>query len=310
MGILSVQKTGGSWGMKLTDKFHRTYTETWQVITDSFLTGPLEVCLAPGLPVVRAIYNTGLEFDSFATVTDIAPQCADPDNNPCKWIVTVTYSSHDAADPAQENQDKADSPLSRPPDIDWANLTDTRACVIAENLETGENQQPQTSARQPFDPPPEEDCSHRRLTITRFESQFDQHFMDNFVDTLNKVTIAGYGIADGKIMSINGRTHYENKVRCVQVTYVIDFKRVNPNIKDAPARAGGWDDPIPDMGVVERQQEAIRRLRDAGGNALPNLPLDGGKLRAAAEALKAPKMRWYRKYPLMDWAPLRLPRGL
>jgi hypothetical protein len=300
MGILAVRKIGDGWGLKLTDKLHRTYTETYMVLTTDSRTGPLEVCLATGIPTLRTVYNTGfgLDFDGGAVVSDIQPRLVEPQTDLTKWHVTVTYQSHAASDPSQENESHTDQPTLKPPVFRWSCAKDKRAveeAVLIDELGADVRiEVPQTSAGEPFDPPPDKDQTHRVLTIIRNELDFDQTFFDYYIDSISENSYAGYAPLRPKMEDISGESRYENKLSFYEVTYVISFKEPD------------WDLRLQDMGAMEKRAGILRRIKDRAGAVFPKRVLKDGVAVAAGNVLP-PVNRRYRIYEKLDWGPLDLP---
>jgi hypothetical protein len=297
MGILGVFKLGDGWGMKLTDKLQRTYTETYEVLTDSFLTGPLEVCFAPGLPRYGQIYVELARFDGHATVISIEPKLPDP-NAPFVWHVLVTYSSHLAADPSQQDQQQGDNPTLRPPRFSFSTVKESRAISMTTD------DTPKliaNSANQPFDPPYEREISRTRETITLYRATYDADFYDNFKDSINDDFFSGYYPKQGRIVDIDGEQHYENKVRCYEIKFVIEY------------RTPDWNLYLPDMGKWEvttiNGSSTRKMIVDRAGLPVGGIMLDGrgNQLKLDPNNPPKPVELNFQVYPRKNWAPLKLP---
>ena len=152
MGVLAVTKIWSGRGAGFSSD-ERTYKQVFQVITDTFATGPLEVAFATGIPRWGEPYVTDTEYDYGAFALKIDPQQQDDPNN---WHVAVDYSSRVPEDKKQELAQKypngsapsgrgggpggggkpkssnakregdkgqgfnpSDNPLNKPPEISW-----------------------------------------------------------------------------------------------------------------------------------------------------------------------------------------------
>src|SRR5687767_4656395 len=93
---------------QLDEKNTRTYTRTWEVITDDPNIGQLEVATQPGLDIGDT-YSTSTESDPLAKVTTIGSDCISADGR--TWKVVVTYSSLAQSDT---------NPLNQPAEISWS----------------------------------------------------------------------------------------------------------------------------------------------------------------------------------------------
>jgi hypothetical protein len=254
--IISVREVSSGRTGTVNEKGERSYTRTFQVITDSALDGPLYVRQAPGIPVRGSIYATDTEIDPGARVKSITPSQSD---NPKVWEVRVEYSS--------TTEDEQENPLERAPEISWSAAPYTRVAWKDNNGKAIVN-----SAGQYFDPPLEVDDSRPVLTITRNEASFNPSLAIDYQDAVNSDAFLGFSPGQAKVAMIQASSATENDVFFWRVTYEFAFRRE------------GWALSVLDQGRYEKVSGKPVPIKeyDTAGNAIPGshvtdpVPLSGG----------------------------------
>lgn len=219
MIFLRVQMIANTAG-EFKDDFHRTYTQTWQVVVDDPTACEAEIFFAPGLPLPRAVYKVyGVVKDAYAFCTSVRAQRTDRDD-PYLWEVTCEFGTK-TRDPQRESQNKDDSPVAKPPKRHWGKM------VVKKPLDPDKSDPPKpavNAAGQPYVPAPEYEVRLQTLTIVRNEAGFDQALADATMDTVNAVQFYGEG-NDGQVRctDFSGVEDYEKGVRFWIVTYEFLF---------------------------------------------------------------------------------------
>jgi len=155
----------------------RKYTRKGTVTTDMAYTLP-DVALVAGVPH---------KFDPFGP-EDLGALCigADISQDPVNqliWRVSAEYSTMEAGDPAQNNQE---NPILRPAIWKYQSVRATRAQATDRDGAVFQN-----TAGDPFNDPPEVVFSTARYTITKNYATFSGSTADNFANTLNNATWYG-----------------------------------------------------------------------------------------------------------------------
>jgi len=250
MAIVSVQEITGAQAA-LNEKFERTYTRKFRVITDSALVGAAAVGNAVP-PVIGSSYLTATESDLGAFCNSIQP--VQDSDNPRVWEVTVEYGPQE---PGDEN------PLNRPLEISWSFAQFTRVCDRDINGHALLN-----SAGDFFDPPPEIDDSRPVLTIVRNEASFDPAQAIDYQDAVNSDSFLGFAAGTAKVMGISSSLQFESNIFFWKTSYEFQFRR------------DGWKLSVLDQGRYKTNHKPIPE-KDSGGNDMVGthvsdpVPLDG-----------------------------------
>ena len=271
MGVIAVTKIWQGRGATFSSE-ERTYKQVFQVITDAFPTGPLEVGFAFGIPRWGDPYVTDTEFDLGAFALKIDPE---QQSDPNDWKVTVDYSSRipenrklelahlqqskpepKTSIPKKEKDGKgqgftpSDNPLTKPPRISWdfqqfqKPATDARetGVRIGRNGKTtfpfvpfAKDSLTNTSG-EPYEALMVDD-SRPILVVEQNLATFDHDEAETFRDTVNKKTFLGYKPGVGKINRIAAAFEFENGVPYWRRTVEIHFRKE------------GWDTVVLNQGI-------------------------------------------------------------
>lgn len=264
----------------------------FQVITDSVLTGSLAVRTATGIPNLYDTYTNGLgETDTRALARSI--NANQDDALPERWMVEVEYSSQHA-----EQEHAVENPLDEPPQVEWGFVTYQEPATKAYDPADDNDDEPtlavDTSAEEPYDPPPMKDASRLTLNITRNEAAFDHNLASDYQDAVNKEEFLGFDPGKAKIVSLRARAGNRSGIKFSITTYEIHF------------RDEGWDLKLLDQGyqIIDANNKKVA-YRDVNGS-IPSAPIlldgAGGELAVG----DPPQFRTFRIYRRKDFTPLNL----
>lgn len=290
------------------DRLHRQYTLVFLVLTDSPYVDAGAVMLAPGIPLPGAFYVTDTSIDLQARATDISPAQPDPENAPLLWHVTVNYSTR-PVDPSHQSsggnpqQDRTESPLSRPARPRWYMQTDKRPLVREVG---GALRAVGSSAGEAYSPVPETESRVLLLEVTRNEKLFDANRAAFFIDTVNESPFQGFGARKCRLMDWDGHEDFEKDVAFWAVRYLFAF-RLGAEPADMPTGYGLWDVRLRDHGTYYLDGAGKKQWKkDDSGVPIADVNLDGlfgGLLPDGQE----PKYRWFRRFETTDFSSLRIP---
>jgi hypothetical protein len=175
MAVLQVDLLGASRaGNQSLEK--TTYTQVWQVLTDSEDDGPKTVSDAVTIDLGEA-YESGNDADAAAFCTSKRARQinAQADGSTAKWEVELEYST-DAGD-------AKDPPLQRPTEISVASLKTIEAAD-----KTVDGQKICNSAGERFARQPEQRRVLIKIVMKRYEATYDFNTIRGFVDHVNSDT--------------------------------------------------------------------------------------------------------------------------
>lgn len=211
MAVTAVNETWRGRAHEINSSGNRSYTRTFDVLTDDRNTAQKEVRDAAGVPRVGDVYPDDLG----ATATRVSVE-QDPGIF-LLWRVTVEYET------VTGNQNQAaedEDPLNRPAELEWsfAQFTKVADQDIDGNMITN-------SAGDPFDPPPEIDDSRPVLRIARNEAGFSAATAVEFMDAVNDDAFFGGQPGQVKVANISAVRQFENGIPFWRVVYEFHFRR-------------------------------------------------------------------------------------
>lgn len=192
MGIVSVKETYIRTA-ETNEKFQRTYTRTFTVITDDPWTGPAVVREAVPIAIADT-YDTGTEYDTGAYCLTKNATCTADDGK--QWTVTANYG------PPPENT--AGDPLSKPWEIDWSFAPYERPADQDSNGAPIVN-----TVGDPFSTATMRDDSRPVLTIVRNEATFSPALAYLYRDTVNSDDFFGASPGQVKVSNISGKRDFD-----------------------------------------------------------------------------------------------------
>lgn len=212
------------------EKFQRSYTRTFQVITSNPRTGPAVVREAVDIAVGDA-YVTDTEYDDYAYCLNKSASCTSEDGK--QWTVTLSYGP--APDP---NTNDSENPLEQPYEISWSFAQFERPAEQTINGEPIVN-----VVGDPFSTAIMRDDSRPVLSITRNEAFFPAGLAYLLRDCVNSDTFMGAGQGQAKVSNISS-------VRQYSPTFGFYWKTSYEFTFDA----GGYDKQILNQGLREKDQ--------------------------------------------------------
>lgn len=235
------------------DKFKRSYSITWQVVTTTGNDGPATVLTAVRAAVLN-YYSYGSEADLGAFLKSMSCSLKDQQNDFTVWIVTGEYSSD--KDKRDSSTTATENPLARHWDVSWS--TETYQRVATKDID---GDPIQNTADEDFVDPAEVERSRLQLTVRRNEAYFDAAKMLTYVDTVNKRKFYGSEPQTAKIKSISASEKVENteegQFRYYEVTYVIQF------------RQEGWLLSLLNQGLRKKISDGVYvKMKDESGQPL------------------------------------------
>lgn len=203
--------------LKWDEKFHRTYTSRYQVITDR-LDGPLIAADSNGIPTYGYPFQwMGGNFDywAFCKSADVQMEGRIKDgtgNERIKWIVTSTHSSV-PSDGSNDNQTPRDNPLEDPPVISGTfNSSTTDAYRDKDENEI------RNSALGLYNPTPQKDIRVDTLKISYNSANIDLGFRAQYMNeaVVNSDTIWGLQARQAKLV----RWDYQVLYAGINMSYI------------------------------------------------------------------------------------------
>lgn len=196
----------------------RTYTRTWQVITDDPNTGPITVTAA--VPVAigdRYTNDNGTEQDYGSFCISIRTTVVAEDG--LQWNVVAEYG---AFDPTQWPE----NPLLKPPDIEWTFKPFEK--TVDEDID---GNAVVNTAGDAFDPPLTCEDPRPVLMISRNEATFDPSLAYTYKNAVNTDVFFGAEPSKCKVSQISGRRQWDQYLSSIDqnggfywtVTYEFEF---------------------------------------------------------------------------------------
>lgn len=157
--------------------FHRTYTSTYEVITDSVTDGAITAIEAVGIPAYRSLYSWYAEVDPWAFCDTISADIRSVEDTRKLWVVTVTHSTRPAT---RCGDTRIENPLDEPPIISGSFAQFSRPAIWDIDGEPICN-----SVDEPFVPAPEMDDSRDTLIVEVNTEDIDLVLRARFKDAIN-----------------------------------------------------------------------------------------------------------------------------
>lgn len=225
------------------ERFQRSYTRTFRVLTDDPHTGPAIVREAVGI-AVGDTYSTGTEYDDFAYCLNKSASCTSEDGK--QWVVTVSYGPPpDSSDP-----NNVENPLLQPYEISWGFAQFERPVEYTIYGEPICN-----TLNDPFSTAIMRDDSRPVLSITRNEAFFPAGLAYLLRDCVNSDSFMGAGRGQAKVSNISSQRQFNTNFGFYwKTSYEFTFD------------AGGYDKFILNAGLREfdPQTRQIKNILSQG----------------------------------------------
>ena len=215
MSVVSSREIRDGRGGTYNDKFERTHTRAFLVLTDNpedddFDAGSGALTATPD-PIPERYDIHPSDPTAYCNSLDIKPDGGEDGKG---WIVTASYTNK--IDPQQNEP----NPEDRPPQVTWSFA---QFQTIAE--QDKDDKAIVNTLKQQFNPPPEKDASNIILNYTRFEGTFSPSLAIQYQDTVNATNFLGAPARTAKLQSITANQVYEDGDLYWQVSYEIHFRR-------------------------------------------------------------------------------------
>ena len=263
------------------------YTRVFKVVLDDPTDGPRAAALADDGSTAVPSINDAHPDDANALAHRIDPQKVS--DTRLIFNVAVDYKTQFGAElPITEN------PLDEDPTIAWGRWTRTIAVDKDKDGTAVLN-----SARDPFDPPAEDDEYELEVTITRNEASFTPATAREYLNSVNSssTTIAGYSAdaREAKLVEFGGASAERHGTSYYVVTYKIQFK------EDL------WDLSLLDQGLYYLDGTHKRRIKLDGEDAEQPQRLNGSGAALDEDAAAAASVfRTFRRRKEKSFASLNL----
>lgn len=212
---------------EINEKGQRSYTRTFQVITDDQWTGPAVVREAVGI-AVGDTYLTSTEYDDYAYCLSKSASCTAEDGK--QWTVTVAYGPPPETD--------SQNPLNDPPEITWSFSQFQRPAEQTRNGEAIVN-----VCGDPFANEISRDDSRPILSITRNEAFFSAALAYLYRDCVNSDSFMGASAGQAKVSNISSTRQFNPNFGFYwKTSYEFSFD------------AAGYEKQILNIGLRERDQ--------------------------------------------------------
>ena len=232
MAITDFNETHHGRRMTIGDKGVRTYSKSWQVITDDPATEQLEIKIDGRCPRIGDPYSGGSQFDQFATCRSVTVQQED---NRIEWTIEAEYST------AKSKQDKDDqiepNPLLQPAKIFWEfnHYSKPVDRAISSNIITSATTDVPivNAAYDPFAPAPEIDDVRLSLRVEKNFSSYDVIQAYEYTNVINQDVYLGADARTWKIREISNDAGEQTKdigdppitIVYYPVKFVFDFRK-------------------------------------------------------------------------------------
>tara|TARA_R110002124_G_C8846985_1_gene506028 strand:- start:193 stop:1026 length:834 start_codon:yes stop_codon:yes gene_type:complete len=193
MAVSSVTEKASTRNFSINDKNERTYTRTFEVITDSQYDGAYLAAAAPGLSIGDT-YSTTTESDTLSFVRSVTSECTSPDGK--SWRVTADYGP--LADSTAQN------PLNAELEVEWSFSQFTRATdqdIYGDPI--------LNSAADVFSEAVEIDDSRPILKIVKNEASFNALLAYYYKDAVNAQPFYGGARKTVKVQSISSKRLFD-----------------------------------------------------------------------------------------------------
>lgn len=218
-----------------------------------------------------------------------------------KWVVTITYNRPDLEE--DSGGDINENPLDREPDISY----NTESITVAARGEVDSSgtitKALVNSAKEPYDPPPEEELEILVINIVRWEAP--NFSLDQYYDYQNAVNDNSFTFGDKTIDQ--GEAKIRIRIGPTE-TYtdpddnLIQYRQYEYTLAVSPI---GWDIEILDWGTFYLSGGNAISFRDTDNQEFGLLDGSGGKLGSGASPVYN---KWENKRRV-SFAALNLPAG-
>ena len=220
----------------------RSYTEVWQVITNSKDDHASTVLLAADLPLFWSTFAAGNSFDNASFVKSKSAKLINREEEFNHWEVQVEYNTvtedrKESEDPENPESDQADvqwgfTEITEAMDTDeyvqgglqdghyrWPTLTDFATSELSPQGLERQSEAVLNTAHEPFDPPLERSVWVQTLSIARNEAQFDYTSARGYIGHINTDPIFSAGKFQVKNVGISGARQRKGPHKFDRVTY-------------------------------------------------------------------------------------------
>jgi hypothetical protein len=212
----------------------------WTVLMSSVEDSGILAERAVGIPRL----NDPHPKDSFRRAEQ--PKTSRKNNNPLLWQVVVDYAQASKSDSSSRS---TDNPLDAPAVIEWDFVSSM------EEIDRDIDGNPiVNSARQRFDPMPQEEFLYPVLRITRNEATDNAAQRVLYRGAVNSDPFYGVGPGQARLNGIPARRIVSGLLIYWQKTYTIQFRDAPPGEKDA---SKAWHTRILDQGRFTRVMENV-----------------------------------------------------
>lgn len=180
------------------EKFQRSYTRTFRVVTDDPHIGPAVVRESVGIAIGET-YSTGSEYDDGAYCLNKSASCTSEDGK--QWVVTVSYGP--PPDPENPNNE---SPTLQPPEMSWS--FDPRQRPIEVDIE---GRTICNTVGDPFATAVLRDDSRPVLSVVRNEAFFNAPMAWMLRDTVNSDAFLGAPAGTVKVSNISSQRQFSSE---------------------------------------------------------------------------------------------------
>lgn len=286
----------------------RTYTQTWEVLTDD----PTDDVATVGGSLLLPRLGDPHPEDSAAVVVSVDPSCSA--ESPTIWAVQIQFDTQppvpNALQPSTTSPppsppppsppttpaDEPENPLNRAPI--WRITFETTTEPAVKTL-FGAELPILNSAGLPFDPPPMAEVSRPVVSVTWNTATCNLELLEQIDNTVNDAEFLGRPARTLKARIADMSSAFENDQAFWTITVSLAYKRDT------------WDLKFLDCGYHEKVTESIigvpttfwRKIKDPYGNEPTEpVPLNGfGRKLAPGDT---PIYKEYRYYPERDFATL------
>lgn len=241
MSIISVAETSSARTSTIDDRFIRTYTRSFMVVTLGSNVSEYVVRIAPGIPRVWDAY---VSADGAIDLGCYCRSVSCKQVGPLNWEVTADYSSQ-----VEDPDKQAENPLLRPADIKWSFAQYKRYITKDKNDDPIVN-----SAGLRFKEGIEVEDSRPVLSVTKNIEAFDINIALAYQNSINADAWWGVEPKVAKMQGIQASQEYENGVFFWRIQYEIHF-----NFET-------WVRKILDMGTMQKKGGKLENITDRKGS--------------------------------------------
>lgn len=241
---------------------YTTYTQKWQVITDSRTDGPKTVLAYSGLPTINSTYSiSGGESAEFAAFIGIDADLASEDDTLKKWWVVAKFSDDPGQGSNKDPEDPPGDPTLDPPVLETYAVKGKQAILydLDGNLIA-------SSAMEPYDPVQERDDTSYMLRISLNQSSVDPAFYATYRDATNSDVFFGCDPETVKCETPGAiQVMFKGGLKYYRVTWEFSLKSGEAESFGAKDNWRLW---LIDYGMYKLVDGELVKLKDKSGHDL------------------------------------------